>query len=233
MYHSIMFGDKNTWDDWFLIPSSRPVFNPPEPKTLYLEVPGVDGLFDLTTALTGDVRYGSRTGSLEFIVDNGHKEWFELYSDISDYLHGQKMKAILEDDPSYYYEGRFTVNEWKSDKLHSLIKIDYVTDPYKLELFSGIEDWVWDSFSFESGIIREYKDLQVDNELTVTIPGRRKKVIPTIICSSDMQVEYNEISCPLTTGKNRIPELVMGIGEHVLKFTGTGTLSIEYRGGSL
>ena len=33
-----------------------------------------------------------------------------------DYLHGQTMRAILEDDPEYFYEGRFTVNAWKSEK---------------------------------------------------------------------------------------------------------------------
>ena len=29
-YHSVVFGEKNTWDDWHLVPSSRPVINPPD-----------------------------------------------------------------------------------------------------------------------------------------------------------------------------------------------------------
>ncbi len=237
MYHSITFGNKNTWDDWFLIPSSRPVFNPPEAKTLFLEIPGADGVIDLSTALTGDVRYGSRTGSLEFIVDNGHKEWFELYSDIADYLHGQKMKAILEDDPSYYYEGRFTVNEWKSDKLHSLITIDYVVDPYKLELFSGIENWLWDSFNFETGIIREYKNLSVDGTLNFYIEGSRKPIVPTFIVSSSngkgITVVYNGTSYPLKDGENRVINIKLGQGTQLLTFKGNGNVSINYRGGRL
>lgn len=28
MYHSITIGDKNTWDDWKMIPVSRPVVAP-------------------------------------------------------------------------------------------------------------------------------------------------------------------------------------------------------------
>ena len=28
MYHSITIGDKNTWDDWHLIPATRPLFHP-------------------------------------------------------------------------------------------------------------------------------------------------------------------------------------------------------------
>ena len=46
MYHSITIGSKNTWDDWYLIPSSRPVVNPPKPKTKYIDIPGADGHLD-------------------------------------------------------------------------------------------------------------------------------------------------------------------------------------------
>ena len=34
MYHSITIGDKNTWDDWKIIPVSRPVVAPPVEKIL-------------------------------------------------------------------------------------------------------------------------------------------------------------------------------------------------------
>lgn len=33
MYHSITIGEKNTWDDWHLIPTSRPLVNPPSVNT--------------------------------------------------------------------------------------------------------------------------------------------------------------------------------------------------------
>ena len=44
------------------------------------------------------------------------------------------MRAVLEDDPEYYYEGRFSVNSWKSDKTHSSITINYSVAPYKKKL---------------------------------------------------------------------------------------------------
>lgn len=131
MYHSITFGNKNTWEDWHLVPSSRPVFNPPALKEKYLDIPGGDGNIDLTEALTGYPVYQNRTGSVEFIVMNDYWPWQEAYSAICDYIHGQRMKAVLEDDPDYYYEGRFKVNKWKSDKDYSKITIDYNVSPYK------------------------------------------------------------------------------------------------------
>ena len=153
MYHSITIGDKNTWDDWHLIPSSRPVFNPPAVKTRYLDVPGANGSLDLTGSLTGYPVYQNREGSFEFYVDNEHAPWHEIYSSVMSYLHGQKMNAILEDDPEYYYQGRFSVDSWKSQKDNSMITINYNVSPYKWAVKSSIEPWLWDPFSFVSGVI--------------------------------------------------------------------------------
>lgn len=243
MYHSIIFGDKNTWADWYLIPSSRPVFNPPEPKTKFIDIPGADGQLDLSTVLTGDIMYGPRTGSIEFIVDNGQLSdyradcWFDVYSEIMAYLHGRYMKAHLEDEPSYYYEGRFTVNQWKSDPQNSKVTIDYTLSPYKIEATSSLEDWIWDIFNFNTGIIREYKDLRVDGSLTFKIAGRRMSATPTFIVKSDsgngMNVTFNGVTYHLPDGTSRVINIRTVEGDNTLVFTGNGTVSIDYRGGCL
>lgn len=243
MYHSIIFGDKNSWADWYLIPTSRPVFNPPAPKTKYVDIPGADWHLDMSTVLTGDISYEARTGSIEFIVDNGQlsdykaEHWHLLYSQILDYLHGQLMKATLEDDPGYYYEGRFTVNQWASEPHNSKITIDYNVCPYKVEANSSLEDWVWDTFCFEDGIIREYKDLIVNGELEFIIVGRRMRVTPSFIVKSDdgkgLQVKFNGTTYSLPDGTSRVINIQTVEGENTLTFTGKGTVSIDYRGGCL
>ena len=63
-------GSKNTWTDWMLIPTSRPVANPPEMKTHYVDIPGRNGTIDLSTFLTGEPSYENRVGTWEFIVCN-------------------------------------------------------------------------------------------------------------------------------------------------------------------
>lgn len=144
MYHSITFGDKNTWTDWHLVPSSRPVINPPKPKVQYVDIPGADGSIDITESLAGRPVFEDREGSLEFIVlndfnvDNYNYNWIDVYTSIMQYLHGRRMKMILEDDPNYYYDGRFTVNSWKSDQNNSTITIDYRVSPYKYEVTNAI-----------------------------------------------------------------------------------------------
>lgn len=243
MYHSIIIGTKNTWADWYLIPSSRPVFNPPAPKTKFVDIPGADWHLDLSTALTGDISYEGRTGSIEFIVDNGQysnyeaSKWHALYSDILNYLHGKLLKATLEDDLSFYYEGRFSVNQWKSDPENSKITIDYSVSPYKYEKFLSTDDWEWDSFDFETGIIREYGDLTVDGELTLTIIGRRMSVIPSFEVSTKngkgIKVVFNGTTYDLPDGTSRVVNIKTVEGENTLKFIGNGTVSVIYRGGCL
>ena len=262
MYHSLLIGTefgenfslaKNTWTDWYLIPSSRPVINPPDIKTKYVDIPGADWHLDLSTVLTGDIAYGSRTGSIDFIVDNGFLSdykadaWYSVYSTILNHLHGQLLKCTLEDEPDFYYQGRFSVNSWKSEKTNSKITIDYDLAPYKYERFSSLEDWEWDTFNFETGIIREYKDLRVDGTLDMTIIGRRMAVVPSFIVRPDdgkstIAVYFNGVKMGDLQPSKQVngswtTSRVLGIktveGMNKLTFKGKGYISVDYRGGCL
>ena len=253
MYHSVTFGDKNTWDDWRLVPSSRPVFNPPAQKVKTLDIPGGDGVLDLSTALTGYPVYQNRTGQMEFIVMNDFKPWHTAYSDIMDYLHGQTMRATLEDDPEYFYEGRFTVNAWKSQKDWSRIVIDYSVGPYKWSVLSSIDDWLWDPFNFQNGIIRSafFKNLAVTTTkkkrtLKAELFGRAP-VCPHFIVSSSagrgvkIQFVNPTLNVNLTKllpdGTTQVPEFTFfgaqGATIYLWCDSGTGTVSIDFRQGRL
>ena len=237
MYHSITFGDKNTWDDWHLIPSTRPLFNPPDVKTHIVDIPGANGQIDLTESLTGYPLYENRTGSIEFYVANGYEDWSVLYSKIMNYLHGKRMRATLEDDRYFYYEGRFEVNKWESDKWWSKITIDYDVYPYKKEPNSSIEPWLWDPFDFEYGIIRDYSELVVDGSLSLEILGRQEPIVPEITVDSDsgsgMTVKVGSKTYELSEGVNVNPNIVIGEANVTLVFTGNGTVSVNYQGGML
>ena len=122
---------KNTWDDWFLIPTSRPTMTTPGPQTKYIEVQGVNGSYDNSDYLTPTMKYGDRTGTFEFIVDNDHADWLTIYQAVAIFIHGQKLRMVLSDDPGYYWEGRFTLDDFKSDKTNSKITIGYRVSPNK------------------------------------------------------------------------------------------------------
>ena len=235
MYHSITFNsEKNTWDDWHLIPSSRPLVAPPSVVTKFVEIPGLDGSVDLTTAVTGYPTYSRRVGSWQFIVANGYGDWAVRYSEIMDYLHGRECTVILEDDPGYFYEGRMTVATWESGKNFSMVEITYELMPYKREFTTSVDDWLWDEFNFETGVIRDYSALRVDGELTITIIGSAGRIIPEIIISAPMTVSYNGAEHSYAAaGTYHGVDFPIIEGEHDMTFTGNGIVTVYYRGGLL
>lgn len=248
-YHSITIGEKNTWDDWHLVPTSRPKFNMPGVKTNYVDIPGGDGILDLTTVLTGRPVYGNRQGSFEFLVMNDYGEWYERYSDIATYLHGKEFKAVLDDDPDYYYEGRFSLNEWKSDKDWSRLTIDYNVGPYKRSILSAGDKWLWDPFVFEEyeegGVVHKESRIESTRNVivrgtdTITYTGDLYESSPIITCQKykdeafTMKVTINEKTYTLSQGTNILDNITFVTGENLLTFTGTGIVSIENTGGRL
>lgn len=268
MYHSITFdfgekNKKNTWDDWHLVPTSRPVFNPPAQKVKTIDIPGGDGVIDLSQALTGYPVFQNRTGSFEFIVPNGFEPWeagkieqtpwHSVYSEIMDLIHGQYLRAILEDDPEYFYEGRFTVNSWKSQKDWSRITIDYSVGPYKWSVLSSIDDWLWDPFNFQNGVIRAaiFKNISVTTattarQLDAKLFGRAP-VCPHFLVTStarrgihvrfvNPQLGIDETKL-LHDGTIQIPEFVFfgdqGATIYLWCDSGSGTVSVDFRQGRL
>ena len=239
MYHSIYIGDKNTWDDFHLVSTDRPTVVPPEVRTVYVDAYGIDGPLDLSTALTGGILYKNRVGSWTFTAVNSmygvtDESWEIRYHKLANYLHGKKFKIVLEDDPNYYYMGRLSIDEWKSGKNWSSVTINYTLEPYKYEKFSSLDDWLWDPFSFETGIVREYKNIAVNGSYTLTIAGSERPVIPQFTVSAGgngMNVRYNGVTYTIPDGSSRNPNIVLREEESTLVIQGTGTISILYQGG--
>ena len=226
MYHSIWFGTdasrsasgKNSWAAWHLVPTSRPLVNPPPVKTNYIPIPGADALLDLTESLSGRPLYGNRSGSWEFLVMNDYHEWQELYSEIMAYLHGKILQVVLEDDTTYFYEGRLSVNSWKSNPTNSVITIDYNLQPYKKTI---------------EAVSRSYN---VSGSLDAVIgTGSPMPVTPTFTASAaGMAVKYKNVTYTLAKGSNTLRAIqIPPNGSAAFQFTGTGSVTIQYRGGRL
>lgn len=228
---NVRIGDKKTFDDYGLRLENITI-GFPETKTNLIDIPGADGSLDLSEIL-GDVVYKNRKIELGFDAFGAYDEWHLLCTNLANYLHGKKMRVILDTDPYYYYTGRLELSTKKSnDTLHT-ITLEGTMDPYKYELQSSLEEWLWDPFSFRVGIIRRYKDLKVDGSLVLTIPGLKKSIIPTITASTSMSVQFEGSSYALKQGINKVYRIVLKEGENQLTFTGTGTVSVDYRGGIL
>ena len=223
----------HSFNDWNLILSSVEI-EYPEAQTYYLDVPGMDGHLDLSEALTGDIQYKNREIKITFSLGANMQEWFNISSDIRNAIHGKQCKIIFDKDKTHFWIGRVTV-ETTHSKRNNTIVVEVNADPYKYEINTGTSnDWLWDTFNFETDIIREYKDLQVNGSLDVNVYGNRKTVCPTFISDSDMQVKYNGNTYNITANtETEILEIALTPGDNILTFIGNGTVTIKYRGGSL
>lgn len=133
--HGVIFDDKHTYRDWGLLLKSRPAISPPKPKLKLIPVPGSDKVIDLTESLTGKVHYEMRTISFEFITMAARGKWPSLYSEILNHIHGKRLRIILDDDPNFYYTGRVSVGELKTDKKTAILTMTAEVEPYKRERF--------------------------------------------------------------------------------------------------
>lgn len=237
MVTGIKFGEYHSFQQWGLRLKEIKI-GTPSPKKIFLEIPGGDGVLDLSESLSGTIRYGTR--KLEFYFDARNCDyyyWSDLISNICGKIHGKRERIILDTDPCYYYDGFIEVSTEKTNEFKSLIVIEAECQPYKMELSNSLEDWEWDTFSFETGIVREYKNIPVNDELSFSIYGNQKEVVPNIIVESEdgkgMSVKFDGVTYNLVDGSNRILTLIIKEGINLLVFTGNGKISIDYSGGML
>lgn len=153
--HSIIFGSKHSWNDWGLVPSERPSVALPSVNTYTIDIPGANGQLDLSEVLLGFPTYKNRTGTWKFNIahDQTNYTWDRLYEAMANYLHGRKRQCILTDDPAYFYDGRYTVEQISSGKNFSTISVKYTLDPFKWMTWTTCGDWLWDPFDFIYGEI--------------------------------------------------------------------------------
>lgn len=228
----VRFGTFHTYDEWGLILQSKSI-EAPKIKAKQVEIEGSDGVIDLTEEL-GAVNYSNRSLSFQFAKKEiTQEEYLTLYSVIHNAIHGQKLHIILDDDPNYFYVGRVSINDWKSDRNLGTIVIEVDAEPFKYDILSSLDEYEWDSINFETDVLNETKNLVVSGSFDVVITGRKKNICPEITSSAAMQVEISGKRYSIIQGKNKLYQFVVGEGDNHIKFIGTGTVSIDYRGCSL
>lgn len=226
----VKFDDKHSWDDFGMILSSKEI-SPPQVQKNELKIPVRDGSIDLTTAITDAVKYYDRKIILNFTVIES--KWESTISQVQEYLHGQRIHIILDDDSSFYYVGRVEVNKWTSKKKIGTIVVECTVEPFKYDILSSAVEWEWDIFDFEEGIINETGGLIVNGTTTITLICRKKRMFPTFTASADMTVTFEGETFNLKAGSQKVYDIFFTEGNNELTFKGNGTVTIDYIGGSL
>ena len=256
MAHSIFFGDFekngqyqgiNTWDDWHLIPASMHIIPPPEVYTNYVDIPGAHGKYDLSEYLTGEPVYKNRSGSLSFYMAK-HGFLIETINQITNLLHGKRSVMVLDDEPQYFYTGRFLVTQPQSDSGSGrmAIGINYELDPFKFILPRSSLDEYWDIFLLED--LHKYKFMEGLNGAdgkTFTLPGYYGGymmdgfISDSSVFPASVTVTVNEVPTVFTrqdAASDTVrsgPAIAMVNSSQRITVTGTGTIDLVLWGGQL
>ena len=142
----------------------------PVPQTKMVQIIGHDGDIDLTNAY-GETRYQSRKWTLSLKSFDPTINWHSLSSNVNNAIHGKRLDFIFDDDPDFYWNGRVSVKDYVSSHGEGTLKIEIVSDPYKL--------------CQNENVISKY------TPGTVTLQNlHRKTVIPAVSSESGAHIAY-------------------------------------------
>ena len=229
----VTFADQwHTERDWNLHPV-RIYISMPEAKEQVIDIPGGDGTIDLSE-FNGRPMYGMRTVELEYHLRNvDNEKWSLIYSEIGAAITGKKVKMVLDDDPDHYYMARLKVDGEKTDYVNAELTFSGTAEPFKYDLVATNEPWLWDTFNFETGVIREIEEVEItaeNNKVTIIGAGIDTPPVFAVSQADNLKLTYGGRTYTLKVGRNRFPAVRVGKEDVTLTFSGTGKFEVEYRG---
>ncbi len=207
------FGNKHSYDDYGLILTEYEVSSP-EPNRYLVEVPGRNGVLDLTASLTPRITYENRTIQFAFTWKSSPENYEEELQTLLNDLHGQKMHVILDSDPDRYFDAFLTVSSSTfSGTQKATVVVTGDADPFKYNNTETVET--------------------LSGSGTLICENDRMEVIPEITVTSETTIEFGTVTATLAAGTHRVANIEFTEGDNELEITGSGTTTIRYRQGRL
>lgn len=217
----------------------------PSLRTNYVTIPGRNGNIDLTEAL-GSPTYDSRMVTFAAMYYGNAGMFQAKISSLMNTYNGKVLKVVFANDSEYYWKGRCEISHKRVDASTYIIVFSITADPYKRSIWSSNEEWLWDPFNFESGVIRQYTDLEVPGTYRVvaystpeTPTVYLENASGTVTLKVSKHGEVGQKTFTLRSGSNRLDGLeVISVNPqndyYTFQFTGSaGDVDIQISGGSL
>lgn len=211
--NGVKFGNYHSWNDLHLIRIAKEI-GTPKIKEKKVEIVGADGDLDYTEYF-GGTKYGNRPLRFDFNTIVPQADFMDVFSEVQNRLHGQKMKITLDEDMDSYYIGRLSVSPFTNEKNIGAISVECDCEPWKYKKNKTVVS------------------AAITGTGTVALTNSRKKVVPTVKTTASMTVEYDGNSYSLGIGSYIVPELELQEGNNTVTVTGTGTITFEYQEGGL
>lgn len=228
----------HTYDDWELYVINTDCIGEPKQYTKYIEIPGRNGLLDLSEAISGRQIYTSRELKIALGGVRYKTSWDSVISTFRNHINGKMCRIIFDNDQAYYWRGRVEIKDFRSALNYGTFTINIPNaDPYKYSVQSSGEPWLWDPFNFETGIITHTGAITVDGTETLVIPHGYMLTSPDFVVSNKvgtLTVTFKGVIYELSSGSNKIPSILIGgDSDATLIFNGKARIEVIYRSGSL
>ena len=231
----MIINGENTLDKYGLMLLADYTISSPKIKENRISVPGANGSINISSPdVNGNPIYEDVEGDFNLFKSVSDAELSDLREILLGKYNGRTVQVILPFDPTHYYEGTLTfgsMSQFNSGKIPLHLK----AFPYKFEIADSLGGWLWDSFSFENGIARDYSELFVDEEAEYTIIGSPLPVSPTFIVEVYMNetitMQLDGKSYEFETGTYTIPGLFLKNKPYTMRLSGVGAVSAQFRGG--
>ncbi len=229
----------HSYDDWGLYVTNTDYIGEPKQNTNYVAIPGRDGLLDLSDVITGRPTYSGREIKILLAGHRDKVNWDSVISTFRNNINGRICRLTFDNDKSYYWRGRIEINDFESVLNLGTFQVDIPNaDPYKYDVVSSAEPWLWDPFNFETGVITQAQSTDIVVSGSITVPAGHMATCPTIVVSNKatgtFALVYDGVEYQLSVGNNKIAAVMVNGDQAVtLDFVGTATVQIVYRGGSL
>lgn len=181
----------------------------PKVQTYTVEVPGRNGLLDLSEFLTGEPTYSNRTLKFEFLGDGSRETVLALIDAMLSY-HGKYITVTTDDFTGWYYTGRATVTHTDNGYYVTFV-ITIDAQPFSYSLTPK-------SYTYTDS-----------NARNVTLFNAGVSVIPTITVETEATIVYGETTIQLSAGVYETEALKLKSGNNVITITSTGAVTISYR----
>ena len=180
-----------------------------------VQVPGRDGLLDMTDTVFGNEYFTSRAIEIEFGGMDAPEDWDQTISNFRNLFEGKIVKVEFATIPGWYFTGRCEIRKFK--RTRSIATFTFAipqADPYRYQDHSITKT------AISAGV-------------TVTIPITRKIAVPTITSDNIVRIVKDGVTYTFDAGTHTDPELRLTPGTNTLTIKGSGSVTIDYKDGSL
>lgn len=202
----------------------------PEKRKITETVPFMNGSYDFSTALTGEITYNNREIKITIgFLANDKYELERHYSKVAEWLIDRPRSKLIFDRILDYYFIAEVVNATSMEKVreYGKMEITFTCDPFRYSC-AYVGEIEWDTFNFEEDYLETCVfDINGETKCSIHNPGR--SVRPVIVSTASMSMLYNGTEYTLGRGDNNLYGFYLNSGQNEMIFKGKGTILIRFR----